>query len=322
MKVLVMGGSYFIGRRIVDKLYEKGYEVYVLNRGSRAIENSDIHSIICDRNDKETMNHILSTYNFDIVVDVCGLNEDQAEILCSSLDFDSVKKFVFISSSAVYDIEHLNIPFAEDDALGADSFWQEYGTDKIEAERYYTESLKNKDTELIILRPPYVYGENNYAQRESFIFDHIVKNQPILIPKSNPKLQFIYTSDLAEIIIEFISRQNDKVSIYNVGNKTAVTVEQWIKHCFNVVQKSTEIIKYDYKAAGRNVRDFFPFHDYDNVLDVRKIKSIVSSETDFYYGLKKAYVWYLKERENIKFKESVSENERLILKEIRWNKNN
>lgn len=319
-KVLVMGGSYFIGRRIVDKLYEKGYEVYVLNRGSHVIENHDIHSIICDRNDKGKMNHILSTYKFDIVVDVCGLNEEQAEILCSSLNLDTIKKFVFISSSAVYDIEHLNIPFVEDDALGADSFWQEYGTDKIKVEKYYTEALKNKDTELIMLRPPYVYGENNYAQRESFIFDHIVKNQPILIPISNPKLQFIYTSDLAEIIIELISRKNEKVSIYNVGNREAVTAEEWIKHCFKVAGKTTEIIRYDYKSKGRKVRDFFPFHDYDNVLDVAKINSIVSSETDFDYGLRKAYDWYLKEKDNINFKEFVSENEKSILKEIGWNR--
>lgn len=320
MKVLVMGGSYFIGRRIVDKLYDKGYEVYVLNRGSHVIENSDIHSIICDRNDKDKMNNILSTYNFDIVFDVCGLNAEQAKILCGSLNFDIVKKFVFISSSAVYDAENLHIPFSENDKLGANKYWDKYGTDKIEAEEYYIESLKNKNTELIILRPPYVYGENNYAQRESFIFDHIEKNEPIIIPKSNPKLQFIYTSDLADIIIELVSRNNGKLSIYNVGNSEGVSTEEWIKYCFKATGKSTEIIKYDYKAKGRNVREFFPFNDYDNVLDVRKIKSIVSSETDFKYGLKKSYAWYLNEKENIKFKEFVSANEKAILKEIGWNR--
>lgn len=49
-KVLVMGGSYFIGKKIVEVL-KNNYEVTVLNRGTKE-EISGINHIKCDRNDK------------------------------------------------------------------------------------------------------------------------------------------------------------------------------------------------------------------------------------------------------------------------------
>lgn len=316
-KVLVMGGSYFIGLKIVEILCEAGYDVYTLNRGTRKITNENVKNIICDRNKVINMKNILSTYKFDIVIDVCGLNKNQAEILCDSLDLDYVKKFVFISSSAVYDIENLSIPFSEEDNLSENVYWEQYGSDKIEAEKYYEDRLKNTNSELIILRPPYVYGENNYAQRESFIFNHIINNSTIIIPESNPKLQFIYTSDLAYIILDLLKRNNEKVSIYNVGNKEYVTVEEWVKCCFKAAGKTTDIIKYDYKSHGRGVRDFFPFRDYDNVLDVKKINSISNHETDFIEGLKKSFKWFMSVKNEINFKEDVTANEHDIIKEIK-----
>ena len=164
-----------------------------------------------------------------------------------------------------------------------------------------------------MLRPPYVYGEDNYAQRESFIFEHICNDKPVLIPKSNTKLQFIYTTDLAKIILELINKPLENINIYNVGNKEAVTAREWVEACSKAVGKPVNVIEYDYKLEGRGARDFFPFADYDNVLDVSKINKIYCEETDFIEGLKVAYKWYLDNKDNIVFKENVSENEKIIL---------
>lgn len=317
-KVLVMGGSYFIGKKIADVLVSD-FEVTVLNRGTKkSAEN--VETIVCDRNDFSSMQKALKDKRFDFIVDVSGTNAEQSRILCESLDCSALKAFLFISSSAVYDVEHLNIPFTETDNLAENKHWTDYGINKIKAEGYLQNTFGNTNTNLYILRPPYVYGENNYAQRESFIFEHLLTNSPIIVPNDgSTKLQFIYTTDLANIVKTFLNSDIKGTNIYNVGNKSAVTVNEWIQACAEAVGCKYEIVKFDYKKYSFKERDFFPFFDYDNVLDVAKINEVYNYETPFVDGLKNAFAQFLKDRNNIVFKPFVTENEEKILDILKLN---
>ena len=315
-KVLVLGGSYFVGRKMVEYLAEHGYAVTVLNRGTRPLSVDGVQQIYCDRNDGEGMKAALAGKVFDYVIDVSWQDVSWVEKLCDALSFEKVKKFVFISSSAVYDVEHLQIPFAETDALAENKYWTFYGKGKIDAESYYSEFLREKDTELVILRPPYIYGEYNYAQRESLIFRQLLEDRPVVIPKSNPKLQFIETEDLAAIVECLLQTDTGKNAVFNVGNRNAVTSKEWVEACAKVAGKKPEIMEIDYAGLGRNVRDFYPFFDYDNVLEVLKINGIISKETEFEEGLTKCFAWFLKNRESITFKENVDKNLYEIIAEL------
>ena len=315
-KALVMGGSYFIGKKIVEVLLSNSYEVYTLNRGTKQPDDNRTRLIIADRNDQDLMNAVLKDLTIDIVIDVSCLNKTQAHILCEALEEKQVENFVFISSSSVYDVEHLSVPFIETDRLSENRFWTDYGRNKIEAESCYSDYFLNTKTNLVILRPPYVYGENNYAQRESFVFDHVCKGMPILIPASNPLLQFIYTEDLANTIIHLLNHPIGQVSVFNIGNETPLTAAKWVESCEEAASRQARIIYYDNKKDGRSVRDFFPFHDYDNVLDVTKIHSIFPYETPFQKGLEASFNWYLENRSHIEFKETVSHNEKQILERL------
>ena len=309
-KVLIMGGSYFIGKKIAEVMRGAGYEVFTLNRGTKPTSPANI---VCDRNDVGKMCEALACRSFSYIIDVSGTTAAQAKILCSAIDKNSVKKFVFISSSAVYDVENLAAPFHENDRLSENKYWTLYGADKIDAEKYYTDFFSETGTELVILRPPYVYGEDNYAQRESFVFEHLYHGKPIILPSSNPKLQFIYTADLAKIILRLLEAKLSKLSIFNIGNKSEVTAAEWVSACAEAAGKKADIVMLDHVSAGRNVRDFFPFFDYDNVLDVAEIRKIYDEETEFYVGLQAAYRWFLENRDGIVFKENVTENEKEIL---------
>ena len=72
-KVLIMGGSYFIGRTLVDHMLGEGYDVFTVNRGSRPVWDVRIQNLVCDREDKERLKQILRPHRFDYVVDVSGL---------------------------------------------------------------------------------------------------------------------------------------------------------------------------------------------------------------------------------------------------------
>lgn len=306
-KVLVLGGSYFVGRKLVEQLCERKLDVTVLNRGTRAVPVNGVHQLICDRNNPEEMKKVLTGKSFDYIIDVSWQDLNWVKYACDAIEFSSVKQFVFISSSAVYDVDRLKVPFCEEDRLGENKYWTFYGAGKIDAEQYYSEYLKEKDTKLCIVRPPYIYGEYNYAQRESLIFRQIVNEQPVIIPASNPRLQFIYTGDLAQIIIRLLQENQEKCCIYNVGNKQSVSSKEWVETCAKVVGKQAAITECDYQAMGKQVRDFYPFFDYDNVLDVTKINRFYNEETDFTDGLSRAYDWFMKNRDNIVFKQKVDQ---------------
>lgn len=315
-RVLVIGGSYFIGKAITKELQGNGYEVTLLNRGSRLVAGTK--QLSCDRNDKKAMKSVLEGKVFDYLVDVSGLNKEQAQILCDTLNMKELKSMVFISSSAVYDVEHLKARFREQDRIKKNKFWGQYGTDKIEAERTYSQRMEERQIPLVILRPPYVYGEENYVQRESFIFEHILQNKPVIVPAANKKLQFIYAKDLAVIVRKMLEKESRGSEIYNVGNNQYVTIKEWVQLCAEAMGKAVEIVNFDYKKYGRNVREFFPFHDYDNVLNVDKIQQadINIEETDMLAGLQNAYKWFLEQRLEISWKKEVKKAEVEILKEM------
>ena len=138
----------------------------------------------------------------------------------------------------------------------------------------------------------------------------------MVIPKSNPKLQFIYTEDLVAIVKVLLKMDTGKESIFNVGNTEAVTSKEWVENCAKVTGKVPEIMEVDYAGLGRNVRDFYPFFDYDNVLDVSKICEMIKRETAFEEGLKRSFAWFLENRENITFKANVDKNLYEIIAEL------
>jgi len=113
-----------------------------------------------------------------------------------------------------------------------------------------------------------------------------------------------------------LKTETGKESIFNVGNQEAVTSKEWVEACAKVAGKTPEIVEADYGSLGRDVRDFYPFFDYDNVLEVSKIGGIVRKETPFEEGLMKSFAWFLENRENIVFKANVDKNLYEIIAEL------
>jgi nucleoside-diphosphate-sugar epimerase len=292
--VLIMGGSYFIGKHIVDVLKDT-YRVTVLNRGNKPLNDDNVKELICDRNDQEKMQDLIQGETFDYVVDVSCFTPKQAQILTKSLHLTSLKKYIFISTSAVYDIKE-PVPYDETVAILGESPFKDYALNKIASEAYL-QSLFN-DEQLVIFRPPYVYGDNNYILRERLLFHLIENDMPIYISKTNNKAQFVYVGDLARYTKNGLDNTIPG-GVYNVGLSTHETFTSWVDACSKVVGKKAHKVIVDQEDTDVNLNHVFPFFAIDIVLKTDKIKQYVKEETPFNKGLTAAYDDYKKIKDTI-----------------------
>ena len=277
-KILVTGGTVFVSRYVAEYFVKKGDEVYVLNRNTRP-QSEDVKLIEADRG---ALGDKLKNYDFDVVVDVTSYTKVDVENLVNALGV--IKEYVFISSSAVYP-ETLPQPFCEEQECGPNSIWGIYGTNKLEAEKYLQEYVP----QAYILRPPYIYGPMQNVYREGFVFDCAMANRTFYIPRDGSmKLQFFYVEDLCRFI-DILLEKKPEQKIFNVGNKEAITVNEWITLCYQVAEKELCTVNVD---ASHPQRQYFCFHDYEYYLDVTKQETLMSETKPLLEGLKESFEWY------------------------------
>lgn len=285
MKILITGGTTFVSKFTAEFFSEKNNEVYVINRNSRE-QVKGVRLIECDR---LNLGEVLKGRHFDLIIDVTAYNEEHIKsLLNSGVEADD---YIFISSSAVYP-ETNPQPFTEEQTCGKNSFWGDYGVNKIKAEKYLLEHFPNA----YILRPPYFYGIYENLYREAFPFDCAEKDRKFFIPQNGDmKLQFFNVADLCRFI-EIIIEKHPKNHIFNVGNPDTVTVREWVELCYRAVGKEPEFVSVDKSVPQR---DYFCFYDYEYVLDVSRQNELMPETVPLEKGLKEEYEWYKNNRNSI-----------------------
>lgn len=288
-KILVTGGTTFVSRFVATYYVKKGYKVYVLNRNTKE-QAPGVTLIEADRNnilDK------LKGIKFDVVLDITSYTKEDVRNLIEALD--EVKDYIFISSSAIYP-ETLPQPFTEEQEGGYNSIWQDYGLNKLEAEKYIISKLP----QAYILRPPYFYGPMENLYREPFVFDCAINNRKFYLPEDGSmKLQFFYVEDLCRFI-DIILSVKPKEHIFNVGNAEAITISEWVKLCYEAAGKKVEFVNV---YNEENERNYFCFNKYEYILDVTKQNKYLSNTKNLLEGLKESYKWYINNKDKVNRKE-------------------
>jgi nucleoside-diphosphate-sugar epimerase len=98
MKILIIGGTTFIGKLLVTELIKAGHEVSILHRKSRHAFGKKVANLTADRNDADSVRHAIGRQRFDAVYDIAydwehGTAAQQVE--ATALIFDgSVSRYV------------------------------------------------------------------------------------------------------------------------------------------------------------------------------------------------------------------------------------
>jgi len=287
-KMLITGGTVFVSKFTAGYFVEKGYDVYVLNRGTR----EQVKGVTAITEDRHELGNRLKDIHFDVIADITSYDAEDVHDLLDALGlFD---KYIMISSSAVYD-EDAKQPFTEDSMMDVNVFWGKYGTDKIAAE----EMLLKQVPDAYILRPPYLYGPMNNVYRESFVFDCAMADRKFYIPgDGSMKLQFFHVRDLCRVIEKIVESGADD-HIINVGNKESVSIKEWVSKCYACLGKEPSFVSVGKEVGPRN---YFSFYDYEYSLDVTRQSKILDSTVSLDEGLKECYSWYKENSSEVKKK--------------------
>ena len=276
-KMLITGGTVFVSQ-YAAQYYANKYDVYVLNRNTRP-QCSDVTLIQADRH---ALQNRLKGIHFDVVLDITAYDAADIQDLLDALE--SFDDYILISSSAVYP-QTAAQPFLESTNTGPNSYWGSYGTNKIAAEQ----ALLSRVSRAYILRPPYLYGPGNNVYREAFVFDCAMQDRVFCLPgDGSMKLQFFHVRDLFRFT-DILLREKPKQTIYNVGNKDAITVKQWVSLCYKVAGKE---MRYRSISREEEQRSYFPFYNYEYCLDVSYQHEHMPETISMEEGLREAYEWY------------------------------
>lgn len=230
MKVLVTGAKGFLGRAIVEELLQNEFEVLTTAKSASANDLPDYYQ--ADITEAESLNVLENIGEIDAIIHAAGLAHQFKEIggekfwkinvegtgnvaaLAARL---KVKKFILISSVAVYgEAKRTETGFEEDSDCQPDGF---YAESKLEAEKAAIEVFSKNPSDLIILRPSTIVGENDQGNVARLI-RAIDRRRFIWLGKGENLKSLVYKTDVARACACFLGNSgfpgNNKTNIYNV----------------------------------------------------------------------------------------------------------
>jgi nucleoside-diphosphate-sugar epimerase len=285
MRILIVGGTRFIGVYLTKLLVEQGHEVVLFNRGNRPVPVAGVGQITGERTDATQLQEKLSQEHFDVIFDNNGRELSDTQPLAEIFQ-DRVKHFVYMSSAGVYRKSD-QMPHVEGDAIDPKS--RHLG--KHETEAY----LMQQGLPFTSIRPTYIYGPLNYNDLEAWFFDRITRGRPIPIPGSGLHItQLGHVKDLAKAMSQVLGNSQAIRQIYNLSGDRYVTFDGLARACAAAANKSSEEIKivhYDPKKFDFGKRKAFPLRTQHFFASVEKAKTELKwqPEYDLISGLKDSF---------------------------------
>lgn len=239
MKLLILGGTVFLGRHLVEVAMERGHELTLFNRGQHNPELfPDTEKL---RGDRDGGLDNLEGRQWDAVIDTCGYVPrvvGQSAHLLS----DAVDNYVFISTISVY--ADASVPGISEDSPLADP---ETGTEKITGESYGPLKVACEQTvqrvfgdRSLIIRPGLIVGPHDPTDRFTYWPVRLSRGGDVVAPApQSAPAQIIDVRDLAEWTIRLVE---DRVAgVFNAtGPQQPITMGSMLEECQKAVgAKST-----------------------------------------------------------------------------------
>jgi 2'-hydroxyisoflavone reductase len=205
VKILVMGGTSFVGRHIVERALERDHDVTLFNRGKTAPDGFPDTTVITGDRDGDLSE--LNEGEWDATIDVCAYVPRQVRAVLEKLG-ERAGHYTFISTISVYSQDLPDSGFTEDAPL-LEPAWddqltmEKYGELKVACEQVARELIGDK---LLIIRPGYVIGPYDPTHRFTYWVERVADGGLMLGGDADQPLQGIDGRDLAALTIGCVER--------------------------------------------------------------------------------------------------------------------
>lgn len=300
MKLLIIGGTRFVGRHLVNEALARGHEITLFNRGKNAGVFPNVEQLHGDR-DKDVS--LLKGKSFDAVIDTCGYIPRHLQMVADVLL--DVPLYVFISTISVYaDPIPLhadeNAPLAKLAEATEQVKNESYGALKVLCEDVVTASFKNA----LLVRPGFIVGSEDYTDRFPYWVWRTLKGGDMLAPPSDAAVQFVDAKDLASWTLK--ATEENLTGVFNITSQPdTMTFGSVLEAIKEVSKTNTNFISVDDAFAQKHEIPFPLFapkadENWERVavqkavnagLTFRSLEQTVQDTLEYVQSLPNDYAW-------------------------------
>lgn len=235
MKVLIIGGSGFIGTHLTRELLRRNISVCIFDKKNSSSEHQLLVTFGDVRDETALKEAMRDT---DIVVNLAAEHRDDvrpislyydvnvggAENICRAAKLSGVNKIIFTSTVAVYGLNAVN----PSETSPTEPF-NDYGKSKLQAETIFRKwANSNANHSLVIIRPVVIFGEGNKGNVYNLI-QQIFHNRFVMVGNGKNRKSMGYVGNLVNFFI-FALNSSPGIHIYNYADKPDMTVQEIVTH--------------------------------------------------------------------------------------------
>jgi nucleoside-diphosphate-sugar epimerase len=244
MRILVLGGTWFLGKDVVGGALARGWEVTTFNRGRSGADAPGVHAVRGDRTDPDGLRALAACGPWDAVIDTSSSELPPRGVLLAARALaDQATRWVHISTVSVYagwphqplteDSPLLDCPPDADEAYGhtgPDGSPTKYGFQKAGGERAVSEAFGDR---AVFLRPGVILGPGEYVGRLPWWLTRAHHGGQILAPAPGERrIQPTDVRDVAAFALDQAAA--DVPGAYNVAHPDGLTFAEFIAACLDV----------------------------------------------------------------------------------------
>ncbi len=258
-KILILGGTGFVGRILTENLIKQGAHLVLFNRGKRSPGIfPELRHITGDRLNKEDIKQVASE-SWDTVIDFSCMFPVNLDEITDMLK-GKAGRYIFVSTASVYPMDDpefwkepvkedaQTLPCTEEEKTDPDVM-PTYGQKKAECERIL---LRKEWLDAVIFRPGLIYGRYDYTDRFYYWLYRVYNNKKILVPDGGKeKFTATYSEDFAELIRAAIDTERHN-KVYNASTHKPVSIKTYIDDASELLGRSPELISVSREFTEQN----------------------------------------------------------------------
>ena len=190
-----------------------------------------VKRIILDRTNETSMKNVLANRHYDVVIDKIAYCSNDMKYVMEAVDCD---KYIYMSSTAVYESLHINIMESDFDGISKKLVWcnrEAFPYEEIKRKAEYVLWQVYSDKNWIAVRYPFVIGKDDYTKRLLFYVEHTMKSIPMNIDNLDYQIGFIRSDEAGKFMAFLVDK--DFRGAVNGSARGTISIKEIIEYVEN-----------------------------------------------------------------------------------------